>query len=106
MALKITEEAQVLLKYTKKNRPYRKSRYGITDEQFDQLLFAQGGKCKICGTTKFPYKGPHVDHDHTTKKVRGLLCLNCNRGIGAFKESPVLLRKALEYLLSHQTPPT
>jgi len=81
-------------------RPYRRSRRGITDEEFDQLLTSQAGRCKICGTSNFPYKGPCVDHDHATKKVRGLLCLNCNRGIGAFKESPALLKKALDYLLS------
>jgi hypothetical protein len=102
MALKITEAAQVLLKYTKKIKSYRKSRYGITDAQFDQLLFAQGGRCKICGTSDFPYRGPCVDHDHITKKVRGILCFNCNRGIGAFKESPALLEKALAYLVSQE----
>jgi hypothetical protein len=104
MALKIDKTVQeilhVLKTYTKKKKPYRKSRYGITDAEFDQLLILQGGKCKICGTSNFPYKGPHVDHDHSTKKVRGLLCLNCNRGIGAFKEDPTLLKKALDYLLS------
>jgi len=102
MSLKLQKEVQVLLKYTKKIRPYRKFRYGITDEEFDQLFFSQGGRCKICGTSDFPYKGPCVDHDHTTKKVRGILCFNCNRGIGAFKESTALLEKALQYLLSQK----
>ena len=106
MALKIHKDVQevldVLKTHTKKNKPYRKSRYGITDAEFDQLLIAQGGKCKVCGTSKFPYKGPCVDHDHITGKVRGLLCFNCNRGIGAFKEDSSLLKKALDYLLSQK----
>lgn len=106
MALQIAkgllEKWHALQKYGKKHKPYRKCRYGITDEEFDQLLDAQDGKCKICGTSKWPHRGPCVDHDHTTGRVRGLLCLNCNRGLGAFMESSAILENALKYLISHE----
>jgi hypothetical protein len=104
MALKIAKAVldglDVWRKFANKTKPYRKSRYGITDEQYDHMLKAQSFGCKICGTHHFPYKGPCVDHDHTTGKVRGLLCFNCNRGIGAFKEDVAIVEKALKYLQS------
>lgn len=52
------------------------------------------GICDLCKSVCFPYK----DHCHTTGKKRGTLCLNCNTGIGMFKDNSVLLGKAIEYL--------
>ena len=102
MALKLAKDVSdtltVLRIHTKKQKPYRTSRYKLTDQQYDQMLFAQKGQCKICGTRDWPYKGPCVDHDHNTGQVRGLLCLNCNRGIGAFKDDAAVVEKALKYL--------
>lgn len=50
--------------------------------------------CQICGeTTKL-----HLDHDHNTNKIRGMLCHKCNRALGFFKDNPKLLRKAADYL--------
>jgi len=70
--------------------------YGITLEDYDALLATQGGVCVICHNgTDEPL---HVDHDHTTGKVRGLLCSNCNTGIGLLKDDPVRLRAAADYL--------
>lgn len=77
-------------------------RYGLTPEQYQLLLDQQGGACAICGATHaqsaVTEKWLFIDHDHTTGAVRGLLCNHCNRGLGAFKDSPDTLTKAIEYL--------
>lgn len=77
-----------------------KKKYGITTLQHSEMMKSQGHRCAICGD-----KGggdsrvfPHVDHCHTTKKVRGLLCRKCNHGIGLFKDDPEILRAAAAYL--------
>lgn len=56
-----------------------KHRYGVSVEQWDQMLIAQCGLCALCDE---PMKSPHVDHSHTTGAVRGLLCLGCNTALG------------------------
>jgi hypothetical protein len=73
--------------------------YGISEEIYDEMLAAQGGACAICDATKDKNQ-PHfgVDHDHDTGKVRGILCSQCNRALGLFKDSPELLRGALRYM--------
>jgi len=89
----------------KRHRPDKnwKFRYGITARDVGELVAAQGGKCAICDTP-FAHKGKHaacVDHDHVTKQVRGILCSECNIGVGKFKESPALLMAALDYIVYH-----
>ena len=54
--------------------------------------------CFICGVELQLSKDVHLDHDHATDQVRGLLCRNCNLGLGSFKDSPELLRRAAFYL--------
>lgn len=73
-----------------------KAAYGINLGQFKNMLAAQDGKCAIC-LYSFT-KTPHVDHDHKTGKIRGLLCSQCNTGIGYFKEDIMILRSAENYL--------
>lgn len=77
-----------------------KREYGIDKQGYDALLKLQNGKCAICGLPEKEHRNQvlNVDHNHTTKKVRGLLCNNCNRGIGHLKDSISNLEKALEYL--------
>lgn len=76
-------------------------RYGISNEKWQEMFAEQNGCCKICGSHQSAVKGPlNVDHCHSSKKVRALLCQNCNRGLGMFKDSPELFDKAREYLLS------
>lgn len=74
-----------------------KRRFGVSLPEYEDLLKQQDGKCAICGQVD-QWFGLAVDHCHGTKKVRGLLCSQCNRGIGMFRDSPDLLRKAAEYL--------
>jgi hypothetical protein len=77
--------------------------YGFTPEAFDQMLESQGHRCAICGTDTPGGKGAwHVDHDHDTGAVRGLLCHHCNTAIGNLKDDPELLRKAANYIESHR----
>jgi hypothetical protein len=73
--------------------------YGITLEQFNAMALSRGGRCWICN--EIPGDTLHVDHDHATGAVRGLLCTKCNKGIGLLKDSPETLRKAAEYLEAH-----
>ena len=78
-----------------------KSRYGITMDEFDVMKNNQGGVCAICNG-KNNDRDLAVDHCHTTGKVRGLLCGNCNRGIGYFKDSKILLEKKQLNILVRQ----
>jgi len=74
----------------------RLRKYGITREEFDRLMLEQEGACAIC-TDPF-VQSPHVDHDHQTGAVRGLLCDYCNHGLGKFRDSARNLRRAIDYL--------
>lgn len=79
--------------------------YGVTPEQFDQLLSEQQGACAICRQQPDEGRVLHVDHDHHTKKIRGLLCDTCNGGLGMFKDQQDLLRAAVAYLEKPQREP-
>jgi hypothetical protein len=87
---------------------YLKRTYGLTIEQHAALLSAQGHRCGICGSddpgirTKGKVHRWHVDHDHATGKVRGLLCGSCNIGLGSFFDNTVALRNAVVYLEKHR----
>ncbi len=69
-------------------------RYGITAEHFDQMFAEQGGLCAICRDAP----AEHVDHDHRTGRVRGLLCFNCNGALGQFRDRADLMLRAFAYL--------
>lgn len=76
-----------------------KKQYGITIAEYDALLAEQGGRCKICKTDTPSGRGRfHVDHNHKTGKIRGILCHHCNSGIGKLQDSPEILRAAIRYL--------
>ena len=72
-------------------------KWGITPEQFDSLLKAQGYKCGICGRVEEKYW--KVDHNHTTDDIRGLLCHRCNTGIGLLGDDVRRLLSACQYLI-------
>lgn len=84
-------------------RAHFKKSYGITIEDYDIMSESQGHVCAICGnaeTAKNQYgiKRLAVDHCHQSGTVRGLLCADCNRALGMFRDNPNLLRKAADYL--------
>lgn len=72
--------------------------YGLTLEQYKELLAKTDGCCSICGDRPKSSKNLHIDHDHKTSVVRGLLCMKCNVGLRAFREDPELMLKAMWYL--------
>jgi 5-methylcytosine-specific restriction endonuclease McrA len=81
------------------NRRYHlKRKFGITLEAYDALLGKQGGTCAICRRPPRADISLHVDHDHETGAVRGLLCFDCNAGLGKFADDAALLEAARRYL--------
>jgi hypothetical protein len=72
--------------------------YKLTREQYDGLVVKQEDHCKICGKQFTGRASRHVDHNHKTGAVRGLLCNRCNLGIGSFDDDPATLLKAAAYL--------
>ena len=70
-------------------------RYGLTLEQFENMRRKQNDACALCGRT---VKQLHVDHNHKTGNVRGLLCVKCNQGLGYFNDDTALLTRAIEYV--------
>lgn len=89
-----------------------KRRYGMTLDDYETMLASQNGVCAICkkpethqsrGSEVQPLS---VDHSHTTKRVRGLICDSCNKGIQAFRDDPELIQRAIEFLENDQTMPT
>jgi hypothetical protein len=73
-----------------------KRTFGLTAEDLAALIESQGGTCAICDAPP-----QHIDHDHTTGKVRGVLCGPCNMGLGQFQDEPAKLRAAAIYLDRH-----
>lgn len=77
--------------------------YGLSPEEYDNMLHLQGGVCEICHEEEtLKNRGNtvtlSVDHDHSTGQVRGLLCSSCNKGLGFFRDSPELLIVAIDYI--------
>ena len=86
-----------------------KRRHGITSEDYDEVFVEQGGICAVCrrppgsvGTGQKSKGTLAVDHCHKTGTFRGLLCTNCNLGLGSFFENPDLLLSAAAYIKDHQ----
>lgn len=73
-------------------------RYGISVEQYQNLLAKQSGKCAICKQES--KRRLCIDHCHQTNQVRGLLCHHCNRALGLMQDSPEIIRSMLSYLKS------
>lgn len=76
--------------------------YGLTPEEYESLAARQNYKCAIC---KIEFDGTeHLDHDHSSGWVRGILCKKCNPAIGLFDEDIIRMQEAIEYLISNATP--
>lgn len=86
--------------YRQEQNARRLSRASGVQRSAAEMRERQQGRCAICGTREedAPKRRLHVDHDHTTNVVRGLLCSQCNIGIGQFKDDPVRMLAAIEYL--------
>ena len=83
----------------KKRDNHLKRAYGITLKEYNKMWKQQEGCCRICGDHELVLnKTLHVDHCHTSGKVRGLLCSNCNTGLGMFKDNQEILKNAVDYL--------
>ena len=91
-----------------KRKSHLKRYYGITVEQYDEMLKSQNGVCAICGNVELSNRGNTlnalslaVDHCHETGKIRGLLCMDCNQTLGKFNDDPARFEKAAEYLVKN-----
>lgn len=81
-----------------------KRKYGLSKDQWNALFDSQGQRCGCCSTSEPGHKrGWHVDHNHTTGQVRGIVCGNCNTMLGCAKESPDNLLAGIAYLDRHRT---
>jgi Recombination endonuclease VII len=90
-------EAKARLYGSEKQYQLRR-RYGMDEVDLAWLSLRQGNVCAICGKAG----GLHVDHDHESGRVRGLLCFNCNRALGYLQDDLDVLRGALNYLKAGQ----
>lgn len=85
-----------------------KKQFGITMDVFEQMQTEQNNLCAICGQPETNYNRQgnlmalHVDHCHTTNKIRGLLCSKCNTAIGLFREDIEIMQKAMAYIIRHK----
>lgn len=77
-----------------------RERYGMTIEDRRALHFAQSGKCALCHRPI--QNNAHIDHDHTSNRVRGMLCSNCSHGLGLFHDDATLMRRAADYVEKHR----
>lgn len=101
IAAKPEKYADILKRADRKH--HLKALYGLTLDQYHEMLEAQGGVCAICRTIPSEKrKTLVVDHDHVTGSVRKLLCTRCNSAIGFLWDSPDVVQRALDYLLAHK----
>lgn len=90
-------------KESQRNANYKRL-YGIDLEEYNTLLERQGGKCAICkqeSDATGKNSKLHVDHDHRTRKVRGLLCYRCNIAMGFLSDDPERIYMIMDYLSLH-----
>ncbi len=95
---KLREYAESGKKKISDRKSHLKRKYGLTVEQYDEMLEGQGGGCAICGRPPRDDIALHVDHDHETGVIRGLLCFTCNNALGDLNDDPERLYKAATYL--------
>jgi len=77
-----------------------RNKFGLTPDEYDRILDAQDGACALCECAPTPGISLHVDHDHGTGEVRGLLCVRCNNALGLLREDPDLLKRAARYVMA------
>lgn len=72
--------------------------HGIEESELHSMYENQNGACAICSSKE----ELHIDHSHSDNQIRELLCMGCNTSLGHFKDDPMLLQKAIDYLLKHK----
>jgi len=84
----------------RRRKNYLNSAYGLSTTELDNLLLAQNNRCAICNEPLDLQnsKNVHIDHDHKTGKIRGILCQKCNLAIGLLRDNPEYTKRATEYL--------
>ncbi len=91
----------------RRNREYQQEyhrikTFGVGNEEYNGMLAKQNNSCAICKCDRSEVnRNFAVDHCHTSGKIRALLCVNCNLGLGNFKDSPTFLKEAVRYLKIH-----
>jgi hypothetical protein len=108
---KVKDISSYQVSYRHKNRDIlcdkeRERKFGINKLDYAKMLHSQNGVCAICSnpetaTRHGKFKALAIDHDHSTGKVRGLLCSDCNTGIGKLKEKKDIFLSAIQYLDKH-----
>lgn len=92
-------------RYRDRKRKSWLKQHGLTEASYADMLARQGGKCAICFRSiegRTIRLRANIDHDHETGKLRELLCRPCNVSLGGFQDSPILLRRAAEYIEKHK----
>ena len=98
------EKYRAITRVLERRRKLRK--YGLTEETYTALLNNQKGVCAICKSPNFNGRNWHLDHDHATGKLRGILCHHCNLMLGNAKDTIETLENAIKYLQVHSCPST
>lgn len=73
----------------------------VKKQIIEEFRIEQGNQCAICFKD---LETPFLDHDHTSREVRGLLCPQCNTGLGAFDDNPIRIANAIRYLTGQEIP--
>lgn len=92
---------------TKDDRYFQWARqfYKLSKSEYEARWAQQEGRCVICRTAFTTRRSAHIDHNHQTGAVRGLLCAHCNRGLGGFVDCVTRLQRAIEYLQADESNP-
>lgn len=103
--LREQKKAWIVANKDRRRENDRRRRLGISPQQFNDAVAAQSGKCGICGECLMerPPRTVHADHDHATGAFRGVLCADCNLGLGRFKDNTDRLQRAIDYLKQSPT---
>jgi hypothetical protein len=96
--VKATRKAATIRRRATDRDLHLRRTFGLSTEEYLSILKAQGGGCAVCGREPRKDRALHVDHDHATGDVRGLLCFRCIAGLGQFREDPERLADAVAYL--------
>ncbi len=85
--------------YARSIKHQRQAKYGVSCEDYKNLMEKANNSCEICGTTECATgNGLAIDHCHSTGKVRGILCQACNTALGSFRDDPDLIQRAINYI--------